>query len=197
MNKALFLDRDGVVLQFAYLKQLDTISSVKSHSQVYFVHGIIELIKLAQKLDYQIILISNQPDLALKKISKLEFEKVSLTMRYKLNRERIKLTAEYYCFHHPFAKIKELKKTCQCRKPKPGLLIKAATQHQINLKKSFFIGDGVNDILAAKKAGCQSILFGNCLETGYLKELQKRLGKIKPNYFIKNLKEAEKIITKQ
>ncbi|MFC2067138.1 HAD-IIIA family hydrolase, partial [Chloroflexota bacterium] len=70
------------------------------------------------------------------------------------------LDGEYYCFHHPEAKVIELKTNCECRKPKPGLLYQAAQELGIDLSQSWMIGDGLTDVKAGKAAGVRAILIG-------------------------------------
>jgi histidinol phosphatase-like enzyme len=70
------------------------------------------------------------------------------------------LDAEYYCMHHPQAMIEQFKVTCDCRKPKPGLLLRAGREHDIDMSQSWFVGDNVSDVEAGKGAGCRTLLIG-------------------------------------
>jgi histidinol phosphatase-like enzyme len=81
-------------------------------------------------------------------------------MRRELGKKGAVLDGEFYCLHHPRAKVARLKAVCDCRKPEPGLLIEAAEALNIDLNKSWMIGDGLTDIEAGKKAGCRTILLG-------------------------------------
>lgn len=193
MNKACFFDRDGVIVQMIHDLENGHIRTVLNPDQVRFVPGIFELLKTTKNLGYRNIVISNQPDIGLKRISKTNFEKVREIISQRLKKEGIKLDEEYYCFHHPFAELPEYQKKCGCRKPEAGLILQAAKEHNINLKNSFMIGDGVNDVIAGHKTGCKTILIANLLEAEYLRLLEERLGKIKPDHIVKNLYEVVKM----
>lgn len=163
-------------------------------NQVELVHGIIPLIKTAKKLGYKIIVISNQPNIGLKRISQENFEKVHQKMEQVLKKNGVSFDAYYYCFHHPFAKIKSFRKKCDCRKPKPGLFYKAAKEHSIDLTKSWMIGDGVADIIAGYSAGVKTILLANIAESEYLRILSAQLKNIQPTHVVKNLTQAANFI---
>ena len=123
-------------------------------------------------------------------ISKAEFEK----MKKEIDKEGGRLDAIYCCLHHPDisqVKIKKYLKNCNCRKPKPGLILKAAKDLKIDLSKSYIIGDGLIDIQAGEKAGCKTIFLGK-LKSYWCEAMQKR--EIKPDFIAKNLLEAVKII---
>lgn len=196
MSKAFFFDRDGIVLEMVYLLDIGKITTPLKKDDVRYVFGIFDLLKLTKQKGYLNILVSNQPNLGLKKISKKNFEEVRKTMLQEFKKNKISLDAEYYCFHHPFAKIGEYKKRCNCRKPQPGLLFRASKEHNIDLNHSFMIGDGVNDIVAGANAGCKTILVANLLEAEYLRVMEERLKGVRPDYIVKNLTEAKEILKK-
>lgn len=81
-------------------------------------------------------------------------------MRNMLANAGTQLDAEYYCLHHPEAIITTYRSVCDCRKPKPGLLVKAAQDMSIDLSKSWMVGDNLSDVKAGKTAGCRTILIG-------------------------------------
>ena len=115
-------------------------------------------------------------------------------MKNELAKEYAELDAEYYCLHHPEAKIEKYKKICTCRKPKPGLIIQAAKDHFINLSKSWMIGDGINDIQAGKKAGCKTILIGR-MKCDLCKILEDE--GVRPDFIAPNLYKASLIIERE
>ena len=102
--------------------------------------------------------------------------------------EGAKIDAFYYCPHHPEKGFEgeraELKIECECRKPKPGLLLKAREDFHVNMGASYMIGDQTSDILAGKNAGCKTIL----VETGYGGKDKKY--KIEPDFKAGNILEA-------
>lgn len=194
MNKAFFIDRDGIIVEMVYDLENGTITTPLKPKNVSLVYGIGELLYFTKKLGFLNILISNQPNIGLKRISEKNFRTVQRKILQELKKEGIVLDGEYYCFHHPHAKIKKYAVNCNCRKPKPGLLLQAAKDNNIDLKKSFMLGDGVNDVIAGNKSGCKTILFANLLEAEYLRLIEKQLKGIKPDYIIKKLTEAIKIL---
>ncbi|MFH1900316.1 MAG: HAD family hydrolase [Patescibacteria group bacterium] len=194
MKKALFLDRDGVINKMVYNQQFGTVDTPFCSKDVELVFGIIELLKLSSSLGFLNIIVSNQPSIGLKKISQAKFETIRKRIVDKLKKNGVVIDGEYYCYHHPFALIENYKQNCDCRKPKTGLLLQAAKDHNIDLSKSWVLGDGTNDVIAGFNAGCKTILLGNDLESGYLQLMKKHLGKIKPNFIIKKLPDAIKIL---
>ena len=94
-----------------------------------------------------------------------ELEEIHNKMETLLGLQGAYLDAVYYCPHHPhkgyLGEVAELKIDCNCRKPKPGLILEAAGKFNIDLKESWMIGDGENDIKAGKAAGCRTALIGN------------------------------------
>ncbi len=194
MNKAVFYDRDGIIMKMVYDLEQGLIETAKKPSQIAFVPGIAELLKHTASLGYKNIIISNQAGLGIKKISQKNFDAVREKMTGRLKKEGAVIDAQYYCFHHPFASITKYKKKCDCRKPEPGLLFQAAKDHNIDLAKSWMIGDSVYDVLAGSAAGCRTILLAFLYESEYLRILEEKLNGKKPDYLIKKLVEAIDII---
>ncbi|MCL5675820.1 MAG: HAD-IIIA family hydrolase [Patescibacteria group bacterium] len=193
-NKALFLDRDGVINKMFYNTKLGTVDTPLSSSQVEFIPGIFEFLKTAKKRGYLLILISSQPGIGIKKLSKKNFLKIKKKISETLKRKSVQFDREYYCLHHPFATIKKYRTNCNCRKPGTALIDKAIKDLDIEVKKSWLVGDGIFDIMAGAKVGIKTILLANVNEAEYLRVLEERLRGIKPDHLVKNLKEAEKIL---
>ncbi len=194
MKKAVFYDRDGIIMKMVYDLEHGLIETAKKPSQIAFVPGIVELLKHTASLGYKNIIISNQAGIGIKKISQKNFDAVRETMTERLKKQGAVIDAQYYCFHHPFASIAKYKKKCDCRKPEPGLLLQAAEEHNIDLSKSWMIGDSVYDVLAGNAAGCGTILLAFLYESEYLRILEEKLKGTKPDYLIRELKEAINII---
>jgi len=91
---------------------------------------------------------------------KSNFEKIRVKMNRELEKADAHIDAEYYCFHHPSATRKEYRGNCDCRKPKPGLLLRAAKDFDLNLRESFMVGDSLVDVEAGKAVGCATFLIG-------------------------------------
>jgi D-glycero-D-manno-heptose 1,7-bisphosphate phosphatase len=191
MEKAVFLDRDGVINELIYHEEQGIIDSPFTVDQLKIIRGVPEAIRILRNAGYKIIVVSNQPGIAKKHLSMKTFEAIRQHLIEELISENANVDAEYYCMHHPQAQIPELKVICDCRKPEPGLIIKAADELDIDLKSSWMVGDGLTDIQAGKSAGCSTILIGKekC-------ELCRRMEEenVKPDFICENLLHAASII---
>ena len=122
------------------------------------------------------------------------FEKIQEKMKNELAKDGAKIDAEYYCLHHPEAAVEKYHVMCDCRKPKPGLILQAAKENKIDLSESWMIGDGINDIQAGQAAGCRTILIGrNKCDVCRVLEEQGA----KPDFIAPNLYKASLITEKE
>ncbi len=145
MNKALFLDRDGIInVDHGYVYQQQNFE---------FVEGIFELCQHAIAKDYLLIVITNQSGIGRGKYTEHEFLELTEWMKRQFRNEHCKITDVYFCPHHPTKGKGECLKACQCRKPEPGMILKASQDYKIDLKQSIFIGDKISDMQAAQAAG--------------------------------------------
>ena len=161
MNRAVFLDRDGVINELVYHQEQEVIDSPFTPGQFKLIPGVTEAIKTLRNAGYLTILVSNQPGIAKGHMTKNYFELIRQKMNSELSIDGAVLDGEYYCLHHPEAVVEKYRIVCDCHKPLPGLLFKAAMEKDIDLKRSWLIGDNLSDIQAGKAAGCQTILIGN------------------------------------
>ena len=156
-QKAIFLDRDGTINKY--------VGFLRTAEEFELLDGVSEAIKKINQSGYLAIVVTNQPIIARGEVTCEGLQKIHNKMETLLGEKGAYLDAIYYCPHHPDSgfegEVKELKKQCECRKPKPGLLLQAAVDLNIDLEKSWMIGDGKNDILAGKNAGCKTALIGN------------------------------------
>ena len=152
-QKAIFLDRDGTINK--YVGFLTTIYDFE------LIDGVSEAIKKINNSSFLAIVITNQPVIARGEVTIEELEEIHNKMETLLGIDGAFLDAIYYCPHHPqkgfIGEVPELKIQCDCRKPKPGLIIKAAKDFNIDLSKSWMIGDDENDVVAGESAGCKTI----------------------------------------
>ena len=153
-QKAVFLDRDGTINKYVgFLRNID---------EFELIDGVADAIKKINVFGYLAIVITNQPVIARGEVSFEELEVIHNKMETLLGKEGAYLDAIYYCPHHPHKGYEgerpELKFDCDCRKPKPGMLLKAANDFNIDLSRSWMIGDGEIDIKAGINAGCQTAL---------------------------------------
>ena len=192
--KAVFLDRDGVINELVYHQEQGIIDSPFTVEQFRLLPGVGEAIKKLCETGYKVILVSNQPGIAKGILSEETFDEITKKMKEELAKEGARLDGEYYCFHHPEAKVEMLKANCECRKPNPGLLLQAAQNLDIDLSQSWMIGDGLTDVKAGKGAGCRTILLGRmkCELCHLMDEEDAR-----PDAIAANLKETVQFILKQ
>lgn len=155
-QKAVFLDRDGTINKYVgFLRNIDDFELLP---------GVAEAIKKINASGYLAIVVTNQPVIARGEVTTDELNLIHNKMETLLGTEGAYLDGLYYCPHHPHkgypGEIKELKIDCDCRKPKPGMLLKAAHDFNIDLTQSWMVGDGENDVNAGKAAGCKTVLIG-------------------------------------
>lgn len=153
-QRAVFLDRDGTINKYVgFLRNID---------EFELLDGVAEAIKKINASGYLAIVVTNQPVIARGEVSFEELQEIHNKMETLLGEQGAYVDAIYFCPHHPHkgyaGERPELKIDCDCRKPKPGMLMQAAKDFNIDLINSWMIGDGENDILAGKNAGCHTAL---------------------------------------
>jgi D-glycero-D-manno-heptose 1,7-bisphosphate phosphatase len=158
--KAVFLDRDGVINELVYYPEQGIIDSPCTASQFRLLPGVGQAIKKAHEMGYRVVVVSNQPGIAKGSITEAVFDQIRVKMKDELAFEGVSLDAEYYCQHHPQARVAKYKVECNCRKPLPGLLLQAAVELGLDSASSWMVGDGITDIQAGRAAGCKTILIG-------------------------------------
>ena len=151
-QKAIFLDRDGTINKYkGFLRNIDDFELLPT---------VCEAIKLINNSGYLAVVVTNQPVIARGEVTYDELNEIHNKMETLLGADGAYLDGIYFCPHHPDSgfegEIKELKFDCDCRKPKPGMLLKAAEDFNIDLTKSWIIGDGDNDKAAGESAGCRT-----------------------------------------
>lgn len=170
-QKAIFLDRDGTINKY--------VGFLRDVKELTLLPDAIEAIKLINTSDYLAIVVTNQPVIARGEVTWKGLEEIHNKMETELGKQGAYLDKIYFCPHHPHGgyagEIPELKFECDCRKPKPGMLFKAAEELNIDLSKSYMIGDSDTDVQAGEAAGCKSIK----IEEG---ELLKAVRNILENY---------------
>lgn len=155
-QKAIFLDRDGTINKY--------VGFLRNINDLELLPDVAEAVRKINESGYLCVVVTNQPVIARGEVTVPELELIHNKMETLLGKEGAYIDALYYCPHHPHkgyeGEIPELKFDCECRKPKPGMLIQAANDLNIDLKASWMIGDGENDVKAGKNAGCRTALIG-------------------------------------
>jgi histidinol-phosphate phosphatase family protein len=160
MNKAIFLDKDGTLIpDIPYNVDPELISLMP---------GACEGLKALQAAGYRLIVVSNQSGVALGYFTEADLSLVSQRLWDLLAAEEVYPAAFYYCPHAAEGKIFPYARTCLCRKPEPGLLLKAARDLDVSLPDSWMIGDILNDVEAGRRAGCHTVLVDNGNETEWV-----------------------------
>lgn len=152
-QKAVFLDRDGTINKYA--------GFLRDKREFELIPGICDAVKCINNSGYLCVVVTNQPVIARGEVSFAQLDEIHNKMETLLGLEGAYIDGLYYCPHHPHkgyeGEIVALKTDCDCRKPKPGLLLRAAEDFNIDLKNSWMIGDSENDIKAGLAAGCKAV----------------------------------------
>ncbi len=181
-RKAVFLDRDGTIIH-----------------HVDFMHRAVDLkffpqtasaIKSLNQLGFLVVIITNQPVIARGIVTPKEVDVIHAVLIDRLNKKGARIDAVYFCPHHPNADLKKYRLKCRCRKPEPGLILKALKKFNIDPKSSFMIGDALIDIAAGERAKLKTIF----VETGPGHARDRELKETKPDFRVVNLTGAVKII---
>lgn len=177
MNKAVFLDKDGTIIE--------DVGYMNSPQQIKFLPGSIEAIKMLNETGFKVVVISNQAGVARGLVTEDMLQTIDKVLHRGILNGGAHLDGIYYCPHHPEHGVYPYKQVCECRKPHPGLIKKAQHDLQIDLSQSYMIGDKATDIEAGKGAGTKTIF----ILTGCGKEEREKL-ESPPNHTAENLLEA-------
>jgi D,D-heptose 1,7-bisphosphate phosphatase len=176
-KKAIFLDRDGVInKEVNYLSNPDDFE---------FISASIKALKILKKKGYLLFIVTNQSGIARGYFTEETLGEIHAKMDKILIKSNIKLDGIFYCPHHP-----DFTGKCNCRKPNPGMILNAVTLYNIDLEKSYFVGDTLIDIQTGIAARCKTVL----VLTGYGKKEFKNIQKIRPDMVFENLYEFAKKI---
>jgi UDP-N-acetylmuramoyl-tripeptide--D-alanyl-D-alanine ligase len=169
-NKAIFMDRDGVINE--------EVSYLSNPDDFKFIAGSIKAMKILKSLGYLLIVITNQAGIARGYFTEDRLQQIHQKMNQVLEDDNVTLDDIYYCPHHP-----DFTGPCKCRKPQPKMILDAAKKHDIILNQSYMVGDTLKDIETGYNAKCKTVL----LMTGYGRDEVKKINKIKPNLICENL----------
>ena len=172
-KKAIFLDRDGVVN-----KDVNYLFKIEDFE---FIDGIFDACLYFENLGYAIIIITNQSGIARKYYTESDYQKVTKWMLDQFKYKNINILNIFHCPHGPDS-------TCDCRKPNPGMFIKAKTKHNIDMEQSWMIGDKEVDVIAANAAGIEKTIL---VRSGY--EIDE--SKSKASFFLDSIQQAKQMIT--
>lgn len=182
MNKAIFIDKDGTLIP--------DIPYNVDPEKITLHDGVIEGLKLLKAQGFVFIMISNQSGVARGYFEEKALISVKNKIQALLEADEIQFQDFYWSFNHPQGTVEKYAVECNFRKPKPGMMLQAAAEHQIDLEQSWMIGDILNDVEAGKRAGCQTILIDNGNETEWIAGEYRT-----PDYKAKNFFQAAAYIT--
>ena len=156
-QKAIFLDRDGTINRYVgFLRDIGAFELLP---------GVAEAIRKINASGYLAIVVTNQPVIARGEVTVAQLESIHNKMETLLGQQGAYIDGLYYCPHHPHrgyaGEVPELKIECDCRKPKPGMILRAASDFNIDTGSSWMIGDGENDVRRGQAAGCRTALIGS------------------------------------
>ena len=190
-QRAVFLDRDGVINAYAYNREFGTVDSPANPDEFVLLPGAAEAITKLNEARLLTIVVSNQPGIAKGRFTSKLLEAMTKKMKQLVARAGGRLDAVYYCAHHPEGTIDGYRLACPCRKPNPGLFYQAAGDWGIDLSRSYTVGDGVVDVLAGRQAGTRTVFISP--RKGYVfSELERQ--NAWPDWIAGNLPEAVELI---
>ena len=173
-RKAIFLDKDGTLIpDIPYNVNPDLITLQP---------GVIEGLKLLKDKGYIFVVISNQAGVARGYFKYDDLNKVAEKLDVLLRSRGIQIEGFYFCPHHPAGIISEYTIVCNCRKPAPGMILQAANDMEIDIEKSWMLGDILNDVEAGNRAGCRTVLLDLGYETEWIKGEFRTPTYIAPNF---------------
>ena len=136
------------------------IDSPANPDQFSLLPGVESAIRTLNHLGVPVVIVSNQPGVAKGKLVPALLDAITRKLTDALAGADAYVDGVYYCMHHPQAAVSDYCVNCDCRKPEPGLILRAARDLDLDLRRSFMVGDGVTDIQAGRRAGCRTIWVG-------------------------------------
>lgn len=181
---AVFLDKDGTVLE-------DVPYSV-DESKMRVLQGAAEGLRLLASSGYRLLVVSNQSGVARGHFPERALVAVERRLREMLAELGVPLEGVYFCPHHPEGVVPRYAVSCSCRKPQPGLILRAADEHGLDVARSWMIGDILDDVEAGRRAGCRTVLIDNGNETEWKISAERR-----PDHAAKDLLQAAALIVSE
>ena len=177
---AVFLDRDGTLN-----REVDYLGDPQ---QLEILPGVPEGLRTLREAGARLVVVTNQAGVARGYYSERDVHRVHAALREQLSRKGVQLDEVYYCPHHPAEGRGHYKKDCPNRKPNPGMLLQAQRDFNLDLTRSFIVGDKLSDLLAGRRAGCRTVL----VLTGYGEQTRAALDErgFRPDFVARNLQQA-------
>jgi histidinol-phosphate phosphatase family protein len=180
-DRAVFLDKDGTLVE-------DVPYNVDP-ALIRFTAGAADGLRALAAAGYRLVVVSNQSGVARGYFPEAALAGVERRLRDLVADCGAALAGFYYCPHHPGGSVADYAIACGCRKPQPGLIVRAAAELGIDVERSWMVGDILNDVEAGRRAGCRTVLLDNGNETEWLRPPQRR-----PDFVAADLAEAARLI---
>jgi len=182
LNPAVFFDRDGTLIEeVGYIDTPDKIKLIPAADRA---------VRLLKEIGYKIIIVSNQSGVARGYFDESTVQSINQQVVDLFAAKEAIIDAIYYCPHHPRAADENYGRKCECRKPKPGMFLKAASEHNIDLSKSIMIGDKFSDVQAGKNLKMFSIMVLTGFGKGEWEKMKKEGIEQVPDLVTENVYEA-------
>lgn len=171
---AVFIDKDGTLVE--------NVPYNVDPARIALVPGAVAGLRRLARLGYRLFVVSNQAGLALGRFDEPALGRAWRHLEQMLADGGVRLDGFYYCPHHPQGSVAALTTACACRKPAPGMLLRARTEHGIDLAASWMVGDILDDVEAGRRAGCRTILVDVGNETQWLGSPWRRPDLVAPSF---------------
>ncbi|MDO8486251.1 MAG: HAD family hydrolase [Candidatus Staskawiczbacteria bacterium] len=194
-RKAVFIDRDGVII--ALNPKDEAHGFILRKDEISILPSVKEALRKLKEKGYLLIVVTNQPAVARGLIEEKGIEELHEFINEQLNRI---IDAFYFCPHHPQmysdvpSHAKKYRIACDCRKPSPGMILKAVKDFDIDLDKSWVIGDMASDVAMGKAAGCKTIMIKSAANERIIVSSHEFDPSAKPDFYANNLLDAERFI---
>ena len=149
-RKAVFLDRDGTIIE--------DMDYLDDPAQIRLLDGAVDGLRRLQKAGYLLLVVTNQSGVARGYFTEERLARIHRVLRETLNKQGVKIDDFYYCPHLPGGEVDAYSGPCECRKPAPGLIERAAAEWNADVSRSVAVGDSERDVEAGRKAGCATVL---------------------------------------
>ena len=179
-HKAIFLDRDGTLVYPSHYPSRP--------EDLHLYEGIEQPLRTLQEAGFRLVVVTNQAGIARGYFTEADLARMHEYLTNELKQLHVHLAGIYYCPHHPEGVIPELAIACECRKPQPGMILQAASDLDLDVSHSWFVGDILDDIEAGGRAGCRTILVDQGTESFSEQEVRR------PNYVARDTLHALRMI---
>ena len=182
-RSAVFIDRDGVLTEPIFNPQTGEYESAHTLADLRLCPNIVEPLRSLACAGFALFIVSNQPSYAKGKVSLETLQLIARAAEASLRDEGIVFTETYYCYHHPMGIVPEYSGPCVCRKPAPFFLLQAQACYDLDLSRSWMIGDRDSDVECGQRAGCRTIRVAH-------PRVGDKAGTSDPDYIAADLAEA-------